>query len=270
VTTWLNWEAWNLAFWLVILAAAVLGGIRAARRGQLPHMRQIPGIAAIKEAVGRATEIGRPLFYLAGVRDLDDVQTVASLSILGSVAEMTARHECRLVMPTDRSLVLAAARETCREAYTAAGKPDAFHDDMITYISDEQFAFAAKVDGMIARERPAACLLLGSFFAESLLLAESGRQAGAVQIAGTASWHQLPFLVAACDHVLIGEELFAASAYLTGDPSLLGSLRGLDLGKYLTMGLLVGGALVATVASVLDWPVAMALREALLRLLKAG
>ena len=79
---------------------------------------------------------------------------------------------------------------------------------------------AARVDGMIAREKPGACFLLGSFFAESLLLAEAGNQAGAVQVAGTAMSHQLPFLVAACDHVLIGEEFFAASAYLTGDAQL--------------------------------------------------
>ncbi len=248
MTGWLNLEAWNLLLFVGLLAAAVLGGVARARAGRLGRLRPIPGVAAIAEAVGRATELGRPVFYIPGVRDLDDVQTVASLSILRSVAGMAARLQCRLCLPTDRSLVLAAARETIREGYVAAGFPEAYRDDMVTYVSDEQFAFAARVDGLIAREKPAACLLLGSFFAESLLLAEAGRQVGAVQIAGTAGWHQLPFLVAACDHVLIGEELFAAGAYLTRDPSRLGSLRGQDWGKYLAMGLLVGGSLVTTLA----------------------
>jgi hypothetical protein len=162
-----------------------------------------------------------------------------------------------------------AAREVCRESYTAAGRAADYHDGMVQYVTDEQFAFAAKVDGLIARHKPAACLLMGSFFAESLLLAESGRQAGALQIAGTAGWHQLPFLVASCDYVLIGEELFAASAYLTRDPSLLGSLRAQDLGKYLAMGLLAGGSLITLLATVTGWSPLVAIHEALLRLLQA-
>ena len=264
----LNLQAWNLALFLVLLAAAILGGIRTARRGRIGSLRAIPGISALEEAVGRATELGKPVFYVPGVRDLDDVQTIAGLSILGSVAEMTARHQCELFVPTDRSLVMNAAQETCRESYTAAGEAAAYRDDMVQYITNEQFAFAAKVDGLITRDKPAACLLMGSFFAESLLLAEAGRQAGAIQVAGTASWHQLPFLVAACDYVLIGEELFAASAYLTRDPSLIGTLRGQDLGKFLAMGILTGGALVATVAALTDWPFLVAVRDTILRLVQ--
>ena len=74
------------------------------------------------------------------------------------------------------------------------------------YLSEEQFAFTAGVDGIMLREKPAANLYLGSFFAESLILAETGFQTGAVQIAGTANIHQLPFFVVACDYTLIGEE----------------------------------------------------------------
>ena len=84
-----------------------------------------------------------------------------------------------------------------KRGFAAAGRPDAYHDGMVSYVSDDQLAFAARVDGLMARERPAACLLLGSFFGESLLLAEAGNRAGAVQVAGTAGIHQLPFLVAA-------------------------------------------------------------------------
>ena len=39
---------------------------------------------------------------------------------------------------------------------------------------------------------------------------------------------QLPFFIAACDYTLIGEELYAASAYLSREPLLLGSLKGQD------------------------------------------
>lgn len=265
---WFNWEAWNLILLLLILGSFLLGGIRQARKGRIRTLRPLPGIAALEEAMGRAAELGRPVFFVPGVRDLDDVQTIAGLSILRSVAELAARHRCRLHVPTDRSMVMNSARELCREGFAAAGHPEAYRDDMVSYVTDEQFAYAAKVDGLIARQQPAAVVLMGAFYAESLLLAEAGRQAGAFQVAGTAGWHQLPFLVAACDHVLIGEELFAASAYLTRDPTLLGTLRGQDLGKYLAGGMLVGGSLLGALAQLTGWSWLATLHQVLMRLLQ--
>ena len=103
------------------------------------------------------------------------------------------------------------------------------------------------------RERPATCLYMGAFYAESLLLAENGNSIGAIQIAGTAESSQLPFFVAACDYTLIGEEFFAASAYLSGEPMQLGSLFGQDLVKIASIALLVVGVAVATVGSIAGW-----------------
>lgn len=265
---WWNPTLWNLALATAAITAAIVWGVVWTRRRGLPAVRRIAGVAAIEAAIGRATELGRPVLYVAGTQDLDDVQTVASLGILSAVGRLTARHGCQLVMPTTRSLVLAAAREILRESYTAVGRPDSYAPDMVTYISDDQFGFAARVDGMITRQRPAACFLQGAFYAESLLLAEAGAQAGAVQVAGTGMSHQLPFLVAACDHVLIGEEFFAAEAYLTRDADKLGSLRGQDLVKDAALAVLVGGAVLVSAAEFGGWRWLAALRDTLLRLLQ--
>ena len=89
------------------------------------------------------------------------------------------------------------------------------------------------------RERPAANFFMGYYYAESLLLAETGASTGAIQIAGTDSPNQLPFFITTCDYTLIGEELYAASAYLSREPLLLGSLKGQDLGKALMMLLIL-------------------------------
>jgi len=85
------------------------------------------------------------------------------------------------------------------------------------------------------REKPAANFFMGSYFAESLLLTETGASTGAIQIAGTDSDHQLPFFVTTCDYTLIGEELYAASAYLSREPVRVGTLRGQDFGKAILM-----------------------------------
>jgi hypothetical protein len=93
------------------------------------------------------------------------------------------------------------------------------------------------------REKPATNFYLGKFYAESLILAETGHSTGAIQIAGTALPDQLPFFVAACDFTLLGEELYAASAYLSQEPVQLGSLKGQDFGKLIFVIVIIVGVI---------------------------
>ena len=214
-----------------IMAGTLIYFIRMAHRGEEFYLRSIPGLKAVEEAVGRSTEMGKPVLYVPGIMDMDQVETVAGVIILGHVAKMTARYETSLNVPVSRSIVMKAGREIARESYTMEGRPDLFQDDMVHYLTDDQFAYAAGVNGIMVREKPAACLYMGKFYAESLILAETGNSIGAIQIAGTASQAQIPFFVTACDYTLIGEEFFAASAYLSQKPELLGGLKGQDMLK---------------------------------------
>jgi hypothetical protein len=136
-----------------------------------------------------------------------------------------------------------------KEAYLNAGRPDAYNEDIVFMAATEQFSYAAAVDGMMVRERPAANIMMGYFFAESLLLAETGASIGAIQIAGTDSYTQLPFFITTCDYTLMGEELYAASAYLAREPKLLGSLKGQDIGKAVVLLVLLMGTLLATLGN---------------------
>ena len=249
---WFNKERWNILVLMILVCGAILYYIRRATRGEPLYIRRIAGMDAVNEAVGRATEMGKPVLYISGIQDMDNVQTVAGLTILGSISKLIAQYEAHLLMPTSRSLVMSTARETVKEAYLSAGRPDAYREDSIYYVTDEQFGFVAHVDGLMLRKRPAACFFLGAFFAESLILAETGNSIGAIQIAGTAMPTQLPFFVAACDYTLIGEELFAASAYLSRDEKMLGSLKGQDMGKLVAMFFILVGSVVSTIAQVSD------------------
>ncbi len=223
-----------------IMAGTLIYFIRMAHRGEEFYLRSIPGLKAVEEAVGRSTEMGKPVLYVPGIMDMDQVETVAGVIILGHVAKMTARYETSLNVPVSRSIVMKAGREIARESYTMEGRPDLFQDDMVHYLTDDQFAYAAGVNGIMVREKPAACLYMGKFYAESLILAETGNSIGAIQIAGTASQAQIPFFVTACDYTLIGEEFFAASAYLSQKPELLGGLKGQDMLKaFVTAAILI-------------------------------
>jgi len=244
---------------LGIIITAILYYINRAKSGTDLFIRKIAGLEAVDEAVGRATEMGKKVFYIPGTQDMDNVQTIAGLTILSRVAKMTAEYETKLEVPVSRSLVMVTAREVVKEAYLNAGRPDFYNDDMVYYLTDDQFGYAAGIDGLVVRQRPATIFYQGAFYAESLILAETGNSIGAIQIAGTAMPAQLPFFVAACDYTLIGEELFAASAYLSREPKLLGSLKGQDIGgKLVFLTLAIIFLIIVTIAAFIDKNVAVA------------
>jgi hypothetical protein len=99
---------------------------------------------------------------------------------------------------------------------------------------------------MAARLRPAGNIMIGPFWAESMMFAESFDRVGAMQIGGTARLYQIPFFAALCEYVLIGEEMFAAGAYVSGDPQQVGSIAAQDWYKLAALVLGILGALLAT------------------------
>ncbi|MBI5266601.1 MAG: hypothetical protein HY851_05135 [candidate division Zixibacteria bacterium] len=231
----------NALIAILVFGTAVTLYTRWAKQGKPLYIRKLAGLDAIEEAVGRATEMGKPVLFIPGLQELDEIETIAGVSILGRVARITAQYETPLIVPVRYPLVLAAGQEVVEQAYREMGRSDAYNKDTVRYVAGDQMAFAATVNGMLMREKPAANIYMGAFFAESLVIAETGNAAGSIQIAGTARPEQLPFFIAACDYTLMGEELYAASAYLSHEPMLLGGLKGQDLFKILLVLVIIVG-----------------------------
>ncbi|MFP3904261.1 MAG: DUF6754 domain-containing protein [Armatimonadota bacterium] len=243
--TWYNTDRTNVLVWVLVYSVVVVLAIILARRREL-YIRPIAGLKAVNDAIGRATEMGRPVLFVTGLSGISDVANIAAMLILGHLAKRTAQYETPLIVPNSDPLVMAAEREIVREAYLEAGKPQLYDPDNVFFITDSQFGFVAAVDGIMMREKPAANFYMGYFFAESLILAETGNASGAMQIAGTDADTQLPFFITACDYTLMGEELYAAGAYLSGNPLLVAQLKGQDVGKILIIAALLVGAAAAT------------------------
>ena len=228
-------------FFIIVVGVIVIT-IVTAQHGRLPFIRRIPGLNAIDEAVGRATEMGRPILFSPGLRGLDII-TLQALAVASHVGRTAVRYGTRLIMPVCDSQIMPVAEQVMREACTAEGRPEAFRSEDVRFLSDRQFAYAAGVTGILHRERVAASFLFGQFFAESLILAENGQAVGAIQVAGTPDLLQIPFFVVTCDYTIIGDEYYAASAYLTREPTQLGSLVGQDIGKAMIFVLILIGVI---------------------------
>ncbi len=253
-SSWIDWSKLPVLIFAVIAISLVLYTTysRLGRAGY--NVRKISGLSAVDDAIGRATEMARPVLYTPGWGgDIQRPTTLASLNILSTVAEKTAIYDCPLIFPTHDPVIMSVAQEVVKESYARSGFADRYREDNIQYVSSSQFGYAAAVDGLISRHKPAAVFLLGTFEAESLILAETGNSVGAIQVAGTDSTIQLAFFIVACDYTLIGEELFAASGYLSRDPTVLASVRAQDLLKILLVGLLLVAVAWGTFDPSADW-----------------
>ncbi len=242
--SWFNKSRTNSLIIIIFISIVFLWYIQEAKKGKELYIRKIAGLDAVEEAVGRSTEMGKPIMYILGIGYVTDIPTIAGLTILGRVAKKAAEYDTRILVPSYDPIVMTTAQEVVKESFTEAGRPDAFRKNDIMYLTQDQFGYAAGVDGMMLREKPGAVFLQGLFFAESLILAETGHSIGAIQIAGTTETAQLPFFVAACDYTLIGEEMMAASVYLQKEPLMLGSLVAEDFLKLITVIIIILGFII--------------------------
>lgn len=228
-----------LLFWVALSSATVIFFTLRSNRWQR-QLRLIPGLKAIDEAVGRSTELGKPMVFTTGWGgDIQRPTTLAALNLLKFVASKAASYGTRIIFPTHDPIIAETAREILKGAYAEQGQPDLFRDSDVVFVSPSQFGYAAGVDGIIARSQPGALFLLGTFEGEALILAETGNMTGALQIAGTDSTIQLSFFMVACDYTLIGEELFTASAYLSEDKRIKASMLAQDALRALLLILLL-------------------------------
>jgi hypothetical protein len=251
---WFNTARTNALIGVIFVTTVIAFFIYRSRGGAELFVRKIAGLDAVEDAIGRATEMGKPILFVTGLGAADEISTIAAMTILAKVARKTAEYETPLIVPCYDPIVMIVEKEMVKQAYTEMGKPDAFDEDSVFFVTQSQFGYVAAVDGIMLRERPATNFYMGAFYAESLILAETGAETGAIQIAGTDRVTQLPFFITACDYTLMGEELYAATAYLGRDPLFLGSLKGQDWAKGVIMlALIVGTILLIISANVGLW-----------------
>jgi len=202
------------------------------KQGKIPALRDMPVINAINEAIDRATEMGKPVIFTPGLSSLegaDAYQTLAGLSILRYISRKAAAQDTRLIVGCSKATIVPVAEDIIQTACREVGKPEAAKLQEVDYLSDQQFAYAAAYIGRMHREKAASNIFTGTLWAESLIFAMAGHSAGCYQVGGTAVWTQMAYIVPVCDATLLGEELMAVGAYLSGEIQQLATIASHDV-----------------------------------------
>jgi hypothetical protein len=111
-------------------------------------------------------------------------------------------------------------------------------------IAPDRTAYAIGAQDIINQERVVANVMVGDLGEEYLLLGEAGAQREIAQMVGSSSVNTQPLMQATSEHALIGEEVFAASAYLTRRPAHVASLHLQDALKVVIAAAIVIGILI--------------------------
>lgn len=238
-------EIWVI---LLLLALPILLFLTArVRAGKTGGLRSLDGAEGLSDAVSRSAETGQPLHIsvgVAGVGGAATAETWAGLTLLAHLADQAAACDTPLLVTVADASVLPLAQDLVRRAYARHGNPQGYDPTQVRFVAPGPTAYAAGVMGILNREPLTSNIMIGSFGDEYLLMGETGAHRGVHQIVGTADPQTLPLVYATADETLVGEEMFAASAYATRDPVQIGSLLSED---WLRWGVIVA-ILVATVA----------------------
>jgi len=234
---------------VLVIIIAVLA-IRQMRKKALPFIRRVAAIDAIDEAVGRSTEMGRPVLVSYGIGSFD-YSTIAALSILGYVSRMCADTDTKLIVPTGGGHTSYLTRELAvdivRTQYTLAGKPEMFREEDMPFLSGEQYSYTAEYIGILVREHPGSVIMTGSHASEAMNIAETSNLVGAITITAGTYVSNMAALACASDYVMLMDEQPAAGAYLSKDREQLATIRVQDIYKALAMTLTALGLILLNI-----------------------
>jgi hypothetical protein len=230
---------------LLLFVGVLLLLIWQSKKGIKFEMKHLAGLDAIEEAVGRATEMGRPMVVNPGTDGLrGGPVTIAGLSVLTYVSRLAAQKGTGIIIPVTNPEIIPVVHEIVKTSYMIEGVPEAFDpNNQIRWFGDNQWSMTAGLQGIAEREKVVSNIMIGGFAAEAMMLAETFARVGAFQVGGLTNTFQIPFFVAACDYTLIGDEMLAAGAYLSGDPEQIATIAAEDIFKLFFVGVIIVGML---------------------------
>jgi hypothetical protein len=228
---------YSVIFFGTLIMAVV--AVRTAR-ARTPALRAIPAYDALPGAAGEAVEADRPIHVSLGasaVREDSTLSALASAEILYFMAERAAIGDRPTLATVSDPLTLAVAQDALRQAYKARGMGSKFRPSLARWYPQGQLSlvFAAGVGAATRDEQILANILVGKLGPELALLAENAVRGDRQIIAQSDRIEGQAVAYVISDTPLIGEELYASTAYLSKRPIGVGGVVAMDILRYLTI-----------------------------------
>jgi len=236
-----------LGLGLIGFAAVLLLALLLIKRKAPPSWRVLPALAKLSRAVDLSVEDGTRLFVALGRTSLLTPRggaALAGLALLRRIAEHASLSDRPPVAVAGESSLALLAQDTLQAGYKSMGAGDLYQPTSGRLSGMTPFSSAAGAMPILQDENVSAGMLVGDFGVEAALLADAAERQGAFLLGASADLSSQAALFASAQEPLIGEELFATSAYLDPGTSHSASLSVQDVLRWLiVLALLVGAVL---------------------------
>lgn len=233
-----------LAQGLLILAAVLFLGVTFLRRRSPASFRSIEAYERLNRSVGLAVEDGTRLHISLGRGNLFTARggsALAGLAMLRRLAERTSVGDRPPVVTSGDASLAILSQDTLQSGYRAAGAEEQYRFSTGRLTGLTPFSYAAGTIPTIHDDHVSTNIILGDLGAESALLAEASDRENANLIAASDNLSAQSVFYASSQEPLIGEELFAAGAYVGAGTSHEASLNVQDILRWLIiLGIIVG------------------------------
>jgi hypothetical protein len=241
---------------LLLFAALILIFTAWLRRRKtaIPPMRPIAAFDSLPRTVGGAVETGRRLHFSLGsgiVGQTGTAATLAGLTVLEQVAPSATLSDRPPIVTSADGTAMLAGQDVLRGAFARQNALPRHDHFAAQVVGLTPMSFGAAQTTLQKDLNVAGSLLVGPVGAEAILLTESAQRQNIGTLAGTDNPSTQALLFASADHPLIGEDAFAAGAYIGCAPSHVASLRAQDVVRLIIIASIVAGAVVRTVSDVI-------------------
>lgn len=234
---------------IIFASAVLLAAISLWKRKAPLNMREIPALARLSRTLGLTIEEGSRLHIALGHGSLMDARggsALAGLAMLRHIAEKTSVSDKPVVASAGDPAIGLLTQDTIQSGYHAARADELYVPTTGRITGLSPFSYAAGAMHITHNENVSANIMIGHFGAEAALLTDSSDRANVIVIGASDDPAGQAVLFASTQDMLIGEELFAAGAYLGAGVSHRASLTLQDLLRWLVILALLGGS-VATI-----------------------
>jgi len=230
---------------IIVFAALLLLVITLWKRNSPARLRDIPALTRLYRVLGLSIEDGSRLHISLGHGSLLDARggsALAGLATLRIVAEKTSVSDMPAVASSGDAVLGLLSQDTVQAGYQAASVEEFYSHTAGRVTGLTPIGFAAGAMHISRNEKVSTTIMLGHFGAEAALIADASDRDSIPMIGASDNLSGQAVLFANTQDELIGEELFAAGAYLGAGTAHLASLTVQDVLRWLVIAALVGGA----------------------------
>jgi hypothetical protein len=233
-----------LGFGLVLAFAILMVVFSRRKRDQVVSLREIPAFARLKRGIALAVEAGTQLHVSLGHGGLNGPQGASALlglSMLKRIGRIASVSDRPLIATSGEATLAILSNDLSQNNLRSIDSSGQFDPNKGQLTGLTPFSFAAGIIPLMNDQHVSVTLLAGTFGSEVALITDSAERNGSLTLAGSDNITAQAVLYASAQEPLVGEELYAAGAYLEAGPMHTASLGAQDVVRWIiVLAILLG------------------------------